>query len=672
MNKRPLFLALGGFVHGGDYNPEQWLDRPDILEEDIRMMKKAGINEATIGVFSWSMLEPEEGRYDLSWLEKTADRLYENGIYFILATPSGARPAWLDEKYPEARRVNVNGDRELHGVRHNHCMSSPKFRELVRDIDGRLAQKFAHHPGLIAWHISNEFGGECYCDSCKRRFRQYLSDKFGGDIDKLNHAWWNTFWSHRFNGFEQIDPPMSHGEFSSMGLTLEWKRFTTFITNEFMKEEIRTVRSFNPDIPVTANFMTMYEGLDYRVMAKSLDVISWDSYPRFHNDYESFYDTMIYNAFCHAQMRSMKKDRPFLLMESTPSLVNWHEVNRPKRPGVHMLSSLQAVAAGSDSVQYFQWRKGRGSFEQYHGAVVDHIGTDDTRVFKDVEALGKTLVKLAPVAGTVIRTKAAIIYDWDTKWSLSIVKAFSHDTVRYDDICIKWYKMLAKSGVECDIISSEDDMADYSLVIAPQMYMLGEGTASRLRAFVQNGGVLVATYMCGYVDSDQLCWLGGFPGDGLSELFGLRAEEIDAYYPSQTNSVRFSDGGSCTVTDYAEILRDVSADVLARYGDDFYAGTAAVTEKAFGQGRAIYVAARLEESGMERIIDRALSQAGIERKALPENVAYYRRSGDGVNYGFYLNYSDVPVQLPDACTDIISGEKVTQLAPYGVIVITEE
>ena len=557
MEKTILFPKAGGFIHGGDYNPEQWLDRPDILKEDIRMMKKAGINCATLGVFSWSFYEPKEGEYHFDWLQHIMDDLYENGIYTILATPSGARPAWLDAAYPEVMRVNRQGVRNHHGLRHNHCMSSPAFRRKTAEIDRRLAERFGSHPGLLLYHISNELGGECYCPLCVQRFRQYLDDTFDHDIEKLNHAWWTAFWSHRYDSFDQIEPPFADGEGSIMGLNLEWKRFTTWNMTDFLKSEIRVLKEITPDIPVTTNFMTLYNGLDYRKMAKELDIISWDSYPKFHNDEESLFDTMADNAFHHTIMRSMKKDKPFMLMESAPGLVNWHPCNKVKRPGIHKLACLQAAACGSDTVQYFQWRKGRGSFEQYHGAVVDHLGTDDTRIFRETAQVGELLKKIAPAAGTRVKARTALLFDWDNRWAIQDAKALSQQTKAYEETCMAIWKEFLKLGVEMDILPSDADFTDYDLLIAPMLYLLQPQTASCLKAFVQRGGQLVATYFTGYVDKDQLCYLGGFPGDGLSDLFGIISEEIDTLYPSDSNKIRFTPEYASMewqVKDYAEIL----------------------------------------------------------------------------------------------------------------------
>ena len=673
MEKKLLFPQLKGLIHGGDYNPDQWLDRPDILEEDIRLMKKAGINSVTLGVFSWAAYEPVEGEFHLEWMEEIIEKLYQNGIYTVLSTPSGARPAWLDAAYPEAMRVDSRGLRNHHGIRHNHCMTSPKFREKVAIIDRKLAELLGSHPGVILYHISNELGGECYCPLCARKFQEYLTDKFDNDIEKLNKAWWTSFWSHHYNSFDQIEPPFANGETSVMGLTLEWKRFTTWSMTDFMKFEIQTLREITPHMPVTTNFMRLFPGLDYRKMAPELDVISWDNYPTFHNDTESFADTMAETSFQHAVMRSLKRGTPFMMMESAPGLVNWHPVNKLKRPGVHRLACLQAVACGSDTVQYFQWRKGRGSYEQFHGAVVDHVGTADTRVFKEVAEVGELLQKIAPVAGTLGKPRAALLFDWDNRWAIWDTKALANATKNYEETCLDIYRAFLRLGVDMDVVGSEEDLSQYDLIIAPMLYMLQPKTASNLLDFVNRGGQLLATYFTGYVNTDQLCFLGGFPGNGLSELFGVVSEEIDTYYPSDRNGVRLNDGTVWEVRDYAEILQVKDAEVLGVYTGEFYKDTPALTCKTYGQGKAYYAAARSSAAQMTPLFEKMLNEAGIPIKKLPENVEYHMRSADGETYEFYLNCSEEPVMIPDVSgMDLITGAILQGelfLQGYGVTVV---
>lgn len=664
MNNKIFFPQVNGILHGSDYNPDQWLDRPDILEKDIELMKKAKMTSMSLGIFSWSAYEPTEGEFHMDWLKDIMDKLYENGIYTILATPSGARPAWLDEKYPECMRVGADDHRAHHGVRHNHCMSSPKFREKTSIIINKIIDTVGKHPGLAMWHLSNEFGGECFCPLCKKKFQDYLANKFDNDINKLNKAWWTGFWSHTYNDFSQIEPPYLNGEFSVMGLNLEWKRFTTWNTTDYMKSEIDIIRKRTPNIPITTNFMQLFPGLDYRVMAKELDVISWDSYPVFHNNYETMADTMAHNSFDHAVMRSLKKNQPFMLMECAPGLVNWHEYNKLKRPGVHKLFSTQAVACGSDTVQYFQWRKSRGSFEQYHGAVVDHIGTDDTRVFKEVAEVGAMLDSLSNVKGTIVKPKAALIFDWDNMWAIDNMRGLSDKTKNYAKTCIQIYHEFLKLGIDMNVVASDDNLDDYNVVIAPMLYMLRPGASDNLKAFVKRGGQLMATYLTGYVDDNTLCYLGGFPGDGLSELFGVISEEIDTYYDSDENSATFTDGHKAIIHDYAEILRVSDTNILAKYDKDFYAGTPAITCKNFGKGKAYYVGARIDMDSMSGLFKTMLKETNTKYLTLPAGIEYHKREDEsGKAIEFYLNVTENEITF-----NMTDNTQVT-LKPYGVKIV---
>lgn len=664
MNNKIFFPQVNGILHGSDYNPDQWLDRPDILEKDIELMKKAKMTSMSLGIFSWSAYEPTEGEFHMDWLKDIMDKLYENGIYTILATPSGARPAWLDEKYPECMRVGADDHRAHHGVRHNHCMSSPKFREKTGIIINKIIDTVGKHPGLAMWHLSNEFGGECFCPLCKKKFQDYLANKFDNDINKLNKAWWTGFWSHTYNDFSQIEPPYLNGEFSVMGLNLEWKRFTTWNTTDYMKSEIDIIRKRTPNIPITTNFMQLFPGLDYRVMAKELDVISWDSYPVFHNNYETMADTMAHNSFDHAVMRSLKKNQPFMLMECAPGLVNWHEYNKLKRPGVHKLFSAQAVACGSDTVQYFQWRKSRGSFEQYHGAVVDHLGTDDTRVFKEVAEVGAMLDSLSNVKGTIVKPKAALIFDWDNMWAIDNMRGLSDKTKNYAKTCIQIYHEFLKLGIDMNVVASDDNLDDYNVVIAPMLYMLRPGASNNLKAFVKRGGQLMATYLTGYVDDNTLCYLGGFPGDGLSELFGVISEEIDTYYDSDENSATFTDGHKAIIHDYAEILRVSDTDILAKYDKDFYAGTPAITCKNFGKGKAYYVGARIDMDSMSGLFKTMLKETNTTYLTLPAGIEYHKREDEsGKAIEFYLNVTENEITF-----NMTDNTQVT-LKPYGVKIV---
>ena len=207
----PISSKFPHFLHGGDYNPEQWILTPQIWDEDMRLMNLANCNTMSVGIFSWSILEPEEGNYDFSFLDTIFDKIYDSGGRVILATPSGARPHWMAEKYPEVLRTDEQRRKLLFGSRHNHCFTSPVYREKTAQINARLAQRYASHPALIAWHVSNEYSGSCHCPLCQEAFRSWLKDKYHNDLELLNFQWWTTFWSHRYTSWEQIESPSSIG-----------------------------------------------------------------------------------------------------------------------------------------------------------------------------------------------------------------------------------------------------------------------------------------------------------------------------------------------------------------------------------------------------------------------------------------------------------------------------
>ncbi len=578
---------LDFIAHGGDYNPDQWIDTPEIWDEDIRLMKLSHVNCVTVGIFAWSLIEPEEGVYNFEWLDTILDKLHQNGISAILATPSGARPPWLAQKYPEVLRVEENGIRNEYGVRHNHCLTSPVYRKKVREINTIIAQRYKNHPAIKMWHISNEYSGECHCELCQNAFRDWLKAYYHNSLDELNFKWWNGFWAHRVTDWSQISSPKDRGENHVSALKLCWKRFVTDSTISFYENEIAPLRELTPNIPITTNFMRLYDGIDYQKFAKHLDLISWDSYPAWGkgSDVKEAYEV----AFCHDVFRSMGNGKPFFLMESTPSLVNWHDVNKLPRPSAHQLSALQSVAHGADSVLYFQWRKARGGHEKYHGAVVDHCGHENTRVFKNVTKTGEILLRLKDVVGEHKGSKVAIVYDWENINAVKFYCGYNNLKRDYAGECIKWYKPLWEKGVSVDVISMDDDFSKYDLIIAPYLYMLKDGTEERIVSYVKSGGSFVATYLTGCVDKDDLCYLGGFPGGELKNVFGIWAEETDGIPQNIKNSVSYK-GKEYEVCDVCEIINPSSANVLGEYENDFYKNTPAVTENVYGKGKAYYVA----------------------------------------------------------------------------------
>jgi beta-galactosidase len=671
-------------LHGADYNPDQWQRYPDVLAEDIRLMKLAKCNVMSVGIFAWSALEPAEGTFSFEWLDRVLDAFAENGIYALLATPSGARPVWMSVKYPEVLRVGPDRVRNLHGQRHNHCYTSPVYREKIAIVNRELARRYATHPAVIGWHISNEYGGECHCEYCQQAFREWLRQKYG-TIDELNHSWWAAFWSHTYSDWSQIESPAPHGEHSVHGLNLDWKRFVTDQTVDFCKHEIAPLRAVNPDLPVITNLMGVYAGLNYWKFADVLDVISWDAYPTWH-DPAGDIEQGAWISFVHDINRSLKGGKPFILMESTPSNTNWQPVSKLKQDGVHQLASLQAVAHGADSVQYFQWRKSRGSSEKLHGAVVDHVGHEHTRVFGEVAQLGAALEQLTDVVGTSIRPDVAIIYDWENRWAIHDAEGPRNVGLHVDQVVRRFYRPLWQHGVPVDVIDMDQDFSKYKLLIAPMLYMVRSGVGERIERFVESGGTLVATYWSGIVDEHDLCFLGGFPGP-LRKTLGIWAEEIDALHDGQTNRIAMVDGnrlGLSASYEYYELYERIhleGAEALAIYQSGFFAGGPALTVNDFGRGKAYYVASRNQEPFFSDFIAKIIVEGHIRRAIdveLPEGVTAQLRTDGTHDFIFLLNFSPEErlVALDSrAYTDLLRGgaaQGELTIAGYGVRVLRRD
>ncbi|MDR0785373.1 MAG: beta-galactosidase [Treponema sp.] len=654
----PIAAKFPYILHGGDYNPEQWIKWKDtVWKEDMRLAKLAGINTLSIGIFAWSTLEPSEGDYHFEWLDEMMDLMAENDMAVVMATPSGARPAWLSQKYPEVLRVNADRTRNLHGGRHNHCLSSPVYREKTAQINARLAERYAKRPSLAIWHVSNEYGGECHCPLCQERFREFLRKRYG-TLDALNAAWWTAFWSHTYTDWSQIESPSPTGETSTHGLNLSWKRFTTEQFVDFYLCETAPLKKFAPSIPCTTNLMGTYPGVDYFRLAEVLDVASWDNYPHWRGTDE---DTAVGSrvSFLHDLTRSLK-GKPFMMMESSPSATNWQPVAKLRRPGVHALQSLQAVAHGADTVQYFQFRKGRGAAEKFHGAVVDHEGTEYTRVFHEVADVGKRLKDLEQIVGTFTPASVALIYDWNVRWALEDAKGFLQSKTNYESAIINHYRAFWRLGASVDVIDSTRPLDGYSIVSAPMLYMLRPGFAERITAFVESGGTFVASYITGYVDENDLCFLDGFPGP-LKDALGIWCEEIDALYPNETNMVVWN-GKTYKAFDFCEIVHCRGAKRLATYGKDFYAGQPALTINHRGKGKAYFIAARTEQAFLNDFYASLVKESRVHRALdanLPEGVTAQERSDGKTRSIFVMNFTPFPKNII-----LDSGKKY--LAPWEV------
>jgi beta-galactosidase len=666
--RRLLIPGFRRLLHGGDYNPDQWLSRPEVLDEDFRLMKLAGCNTFTLGIFAWTSYEPEEGKYCFDWLDRMMDRMSEAGHRVILATPSGAKPAWLSKKYPEVRRVTRDGLREPHRDRHNHCWTSPVYREKVRAIDTALARRYRGHPALGMWHVSNEYSGECYCETCLAKWQRWLEARYGS-IDELNRAWWTSFWSHTFTAFDEIDPR----EWATDGLVLDWKRFNSDQAIDFYEWELEPLRRETPEVPCTTNFMGLFSGIDYAKLAERVDLVADDQYPRYDVRSAASVRTAVGVSFKDDLFRCFKPDRPWMLMESCPDAVQWNVPMRLKPAHAHRTEMLQAVAHGAEGTCYFQWRKGRGGMEKHHGAVVDHVGHEHTRVFRSVAAVGASYEKLSEIIGSVVEAEVGLIYDWEVRWAFESSYGVLNRGEAYPRVAIDHYQAFWEMGVPVDVIGSTRSFDGYKVLIAPQLHLLKPGVASRLARFVEQGGVLVGTYYTGFVNESQLCFDDGFPGDGLTRVFGLWNEETDSLEPELTQALVTVPGSPLELAeryaagDVCALVQVRGAEVLGTYAEGFYAGSPALTRYAFGDGVAYYQAARMPVAFQRDFYREIVRVHGVEPVLpveLPPGMTLQRRRKGKREYYFAHHFGQERASLSLAglgLSELWSGEPVEVL-----------
>lgn len=654
-------------LYGGDYNPNQW--PKEVWDEDMRMFKDAHINSATVNVFSWAKIQPAEEVYDFSELDEIIDMLSREDFSIVLATSTGAMPAWLVKRYPEVSRVDYEGRRHKFGQRHNACPNSPVFQKYAGRLAEKLAERYGNNPHVVCWHISNEYGGECYCENCEKAFRVWLRRKYG-TLEALNKAWNLEFWGHTVYDWDEIVLPNALSEGIGLhgtafaGISIDYRRFMSDSLLENYKLERDAIRRFDPDTTITTNLMGTYKGLDYFKWAKEMDVVSWDNYPAYNTPWSV-------TAMRHDLMRGLKA-APFMLMEQTPSQQNWQPYNSLKKPGQMRAQSYQTIAHGADTIGFFQLRRSVGGCEKFHGAVISHAGTENTRVFREVTQLGKELESLGDtLIGAGNRSQVGIIFDWDNYWALEYTSGPTQD-LTYVEQLDAYYRYFYEHHISVDMIPVDADFSKYKAVVAPVLYMVKEGVAEALERFVQQGGTLITGFMSGIVDESDNVHLGGYPGP-LRRMCGIWAEEIDAIAPGQHNLVRFNDGREYTCDLVCDILHLEGAQPLAHYASDFYAGSPAVTVNTFGQGKVYYVATRLEPDALDIVLDGLTEAAGVQ-PVIREKTALEvtQRVNDNGVFTFVLNFSGADQPLPaefagqrDMLTGSVIGEG-TVLKPYDV------
>jgi beta-galactosidase len=681
-------LRGDGLWFGGDYNPEQW-DAATWAEDD-KLMRRARVNTVTVGVFSWALLEPQEGTLEFGWLDDTLDRLHAAGIRVILATPTASPPPWFTLAYPDAMPMRPDGTRLWHGSRDTYCAAAPAYRWAARRIAGELGRRYAGHPALAMWHVHNEYGTMCWCDHAAAAFRRWLRGRY--DLAALNEAWGTAFWGQRYSSWDQVLPPRATQYLPNPGQELDFRRFWSDELLAAYTEQRDLLRSHAPGIPVTTNFM----GPDHLVVdpwswGPEVDVVAVDHYLSTAERAAGHADI----AFVSDWARGAGRGRPWLLMEQAPSTVIDDGVLVHRAPGRMLADSLCYVARGADGVLFFQWRASRAGAEMYHPALVPHAG-QDTRIFREAVALGEALERIGEVAGSSVTCDAVVLVDAASRWALE-TRGLPSPHVRHLDVARAAHAALWRAGVGCDIAPPGADLSRYRLVVVPAVYLLSDEAAGSLREYVAGGGQLAVTFCSGIADQLHRIRTGGYPG-ALRDILGLRVEEFHPLHPGVSVPLTAADTGPgglartphegeaeasrLTGQLWTERLRTEGAEVLASYAEGALADLPAVTQHAFGAGTAWYISTLLPVDDLTALLGCVAAAAGIlpapgdpSRAGAPPGVCVtHRHDGQGRSWLCAVSHRTATVTLPVSGLDLFAGRQIADtldLPPDGIAVIRE-
>ncbi|MCC3765427.1 beta-galactosidase [Glycomyces sp. TRM65418] len=639
--------TVDGLAYGGDYNPEQW--GREVWDEDVRLMRKAGVNLVSVNIFAWAGINPAPDVWDFERLDAVMDLLAEGGIKADLATSTASPPPWFSQAHPETLPVNAEGVVLNSGARAEYCPHAPAFQAAVVEMATRLAERYADHPALAMWHVGNEYYRSCLCDLAADAFRAWLQERHG-DLDGLNAAWGTTFWSQTYSDWSQVLPPRICAETPNPSLVLDWRRFGSDALLRLFRSEAEAIAKHCPDKPITTNLMVTgnFAHLDYHRWGEHVTgpnrLVATDHYLL--PDDEIGWPEQV--AFGADASRGLAAGGPWLLMEQSTNSSAWRRGYFAKRPGDQLRHSLSYVARGSEGAMFFQWRASRYGAERYHSAMVPHGGAD-SRVFREVEQFGAWLRRLTEVKGSTVVSRAAVLLDFQSVWAANTPGQPSADMDTYPELR-RWHAALWRRGVTTDLANPEWDLSGYEYVFAPHLYLLDSD--ANLRAYVEGGGTLVVGPYSGIVDRNDHVH-EGLPG-ALRDLIGVRVEE---FVPIPKGDKVALDDGIEGET-WSEVAHAIDAEVVASFED--YPHTPAVFRRERGRGEVWYLSTR------PVALDPLFERLGVaaDFPDAPERLELVRRRHeDGRAYVFAINHGEAPAPVPVAGTDLLTGEPWTPATP---------
>ncbi len=636
---------------GVDYYPEHW-DK-SLWVRDADLMQQTGVKLVRLAEFAWCRLEPREGVFDFDWLDEAVSLFAERDIGVVLCTPTSCPPLWLYEKYPDAVMVEKDGTPTRIGIRGHRCINHPAVREACERIIRRMAEHYAGNSAVVAWQIDNELEAYfCFCPRCNERFRQWLRAKYG-TLESLNKAYGNVVWSGEYSSWEQIQPPYGHypDAWLNPAFMLDYSRFASDNVIDFANWQAELLRSCAPGLPVTTNVWFCGHMPDFYKEFAALDFISYDNYPptRLPDNPEECYS----HAFHLDMMRGVKRS-PFWIMEQLSGGMGcWAPMSRTPAPGMIRGYALQAFAHGADTVVFFRWRTANIGAEMHWHGLIDHSNVPGRR-FAEFADLCRIARQLEPVQGTPIHADVAILFSFENEYAFKLQP--QSNGYYYFEQLQRLHRAFGALGLNVDVIGQHESLEGYRIVCAPEMYVTDKEAAERLQRFAEAGGTVILTTRSGVKDESNNAVMGPLPGI-YRELAGARVTEYDPLGYDRL-AVVLEDGTSFQCGQWCDVLCPEHASTVARYGDGFFRGEAAVTRNSFGSGIVYYIGTVGEQALYNRLACMAAEEAGLPiLQGVPAHVEVTTRTTPDGDVRFVFNNTN------KLCTFRLDGAELT-LAPF--------
>ena len=589
----------------------------DRLQQDVAMMKKAGINTVRIAESTWSTCEPQEGVFDFSHVERVMDAMEEAGINVIIGTPTYAIPTWMVKSHPDVMAETVKG-RGIYGARQIMDITHPVYRFYAERVIRKLMECTAHRKCVIGFQVDNEtkYYGTAG-KNVQEKFVKYLRKKFNNDLDAMNYEFGLDYWSNRINAWE--DFPDVRGTING-SLGAEFEKFQRTLVDEFLSWQADIVNEYRrEDQFITHNFDFEWRGYSYGVQpdvnhyhaAKALTIAGTDIYHPTQDDL-----TGAEIAFGGDMTRSLKRDNYLVLETEAQGYPGWTPYKGQLR-----LQAYSHLASGANSVMYWHWHSIHNSFETYWKGLLSH-DMQENAPYREACIIGNEFSRLGShLVNLKKKNDVAILVSNEAltalKWFGIEATAAGDNGIGYNDV-VRWlYDTLFKMNIECDFVWPESDNLDqYKAIFVPALYAAPDELLEKLKQYTANGGTLVATFKTAFANENVKVSHEMQPHI-LSNCFGISYQQFT--FPKNTGLSGSIINGTAKDSDekaeakvFMELLMPQEAEVLASYDHYNWKEYAAITKNHYGKGTAIYIGCMTDDNTLKAVLTEALNSAEVE------------------------------------------------------------